>query len=170
MRSSTVDQRGEVIVRRKGGGGAKEKYEGEVRRGSAKGKCEWEVRRGSAKGKCEEGKEEDQDQSHHREAELPKGAFEYAAEMHMSGIRFASSRQTIQHTVSSNSREYLYTVFLCQTVFHQHFGVFSTFSAQKAMPRASKSRRKLAYRKCKRCRFDRAKVTPQFISYYVDRS
>ena len=78
-----VDQ--PVEVRR---GSAKGKCEGEVRRGSAKGKCEVEVRSGSAKGKCEGGKEGDQNQSHHREAELSKGAFEYAAEMHMSGIRF----------------------------------------------------------------------------------
>ena len=69
-------------------GSAKGKCEGEVRRGSAKEKCEGKVRRGNAKGKCEGGKEEDQNQSHHREAELPKGAFEYAAEMHISGIRF----------------------------------------------------------------------------------
>ena len=100
---STNEWKCEGEVRR---GSTEGKCEGEVRRGSAKGKCEGEVRRGSAKkygrgvrrgcakGKCEGGKEEDQNQSHHREAELPKGAFEYAAEMHMSGIRFPSSQST----------------------------------------------------------------------------
>ena len=82
-------------------GSAKGKCEGGVRRGSAKGKYEGEVRRGSAKGECEGGKEEDQNQSHHGEAELPKGAFEYAAEMHMSGIRFPSSRQSTPDQLQS---------------------------------------------------------------------
>ena len=77
---------------------------------------------------------------------------------------------TIQNTVSSKSREYLYIVFVCQTTFNHRFAVFSIFVVQERMPRASKSRRKLAYRKCKRCRLDKAKVTPQLISYYVDRS
>ena len=76
-----------------------------MRRRSTKGKCEGEVRRGSAKEKYE-GEVRRRERGRPGQVppprtELPKGALEYAAEMHMSGIRFPSSCQSTPDQLQS---------------------------------------------------------------------